>query len=130
MNKSVKKYIIWGLVFNFVMKEYYKLDRVKTTIDELEKKIADYKVRCKELKTDIAKEEESITTINGKIKELKNNMASTVVLKSDVRLGINEAVNGWIAYMTFHNFSDADKKLVIETKDAFLASITSQFETF
>lgn len=123
-------YIIWGLVFNFVMKEYYKLDRVKTTIDELEKKIADYKVRCKELKTDIAKEEESITTINGKIKELKNTMASTVVLKSDVRLGINEAVNGWIAYMTFHNFSDADKKLVIETKDAFLASIASQFETF
>ena len=56
-------------------------------------------------------------------------MASTVVLKSDIRLGINEAVNGWIAYMNFHNFTDAEKKTVIEIKDAFLASIANQFET-
>ena len=122
-------YIIWGLVFNFVMKEYYKLDRVNTTINELEKKISDYKTHCKELKADIASEEEEINNTNAKIKDLQNKMASTVVLKSDIRLGINEAVNGWIAYMNFQNFSDTDKRTVIETKDAFLAGIANQFET-
>lgn len=122
-------YIIWGLVFNFVMKEYYKLDRVNITIGEIEKKIADYKVRCKELKTDISKTEQEINTTSAKMKEMNNTLTSTIVLKSDIRLGINEAVNGWIAYMAFHNFSDADKKAVIVTKDAFLASIANQFET-
>lgn len=121
-------YIIWGLVFNFVMEEYYKLDRVNTTINELEKKIADYKVRCKELKSEISKIEQDINTTTAKIKELNNALASSIVLKSDIKLGINEAVNGWIAYMNFHDFSDTDKRIVIETKDAFLASIAGQFE--
>lgn len=122
-------YLIWGFVFNFVMKERYKLDRVNTAIDELEKKNSDYKTRCKEIKAELAKIEEDINAATAKIKELNNTMASTVVLKSDIRLGINEAVNGWIAYMNFHNFTDDEKKTVIEIKDAFLASIANQFET-
>lgn len=122
-------YLIWGFVFNFVMKEYYKLDRVSTAISEMEKKISDYKVHCKEIKSDISTVERDINATEAKIKELNNTMASTVVLKSDIKLGINEAVNGWIAYMNFHNFSDQDKKTVIEIKDSFLASISSQFET-
>ena len=32
-------YIIWGFVFNFVMSEYYNLDKVRVAIEELEKKI-------------------------------------------------------------------------------------------
>ena len=122
-------YIIWGFVFNFVMQEYYKLDRVSTAIGELENKIAEYKQRCKTIKQDIAQKEQQINATSARVKELNNTMVSTVVLKSDIRLGINEAVNGWIAYMNFHNFPDDDKREVIKTKDAFLSGISDQFET-
>lgn len=122
-------YIIWGLVFNFVMQEYYKLDRVKVAIEELEKKIKDYKTTCKEIKQSIANIDTEISKNNGEIKKSQNALASSIVLHSDVRLEINNFVNGWIAYMAFKGFSDMDKRDVVSKKDAFLASISNQFET-
>lgn len=122
-------YIIWGFVFNFVMKEYYNLDKVKIAIDELEKKIQGYKTTCKEIKAEIANNTTDITKNESLIKTHKNDLHSTIVYKSDVQLEINNFVSGWLSYMSYKNFSEEDKKRVVNIKDAFLSSITNQFDT-
>lgn len=122
-------YIIWGFVFNFVMKEYYNLDKVKIAIDELEKKIQGYKTTCKEIKSEIGNISSDITKNESLIKTHKNDLLSTIVYKSDVQLEINNFVSGWLSYMSYKNFSEEDKKRVVNIKDAFLSSITNQFDT-
>lgn len=120
-------YIIWGLVFNFVMNEYYKLDKVKVTIEELENKIKDYKSTCKSLKSEMSNIESHISSNEAKIKELSNSILGVVFTIHDVKLEINNFVTGWLSYMEFKNFSNEDKRRVIETKDAFLSGIANQF---
>lgn len=122
-------YIIWGLVFNFVMNEYYKLDQVKVTIEELENKIKDYKSTCKSLKSEMSDIESHISSNEAKIKELSNSILGVVFTIHDVKLEINNFVTGWLSYMEFKNFSNEDKRRVIETKDAFLSGIANQFTT-
>ncbi len=122
-------YIIWGLVFNFVMNEYYKLDKVKVAIEELENKIKDYKTTCKCLKTEMSDIDSQIKDNEAKMKELENSKIGSVISMHDVKLEINNFVTGWLSYMEFKNFSSDDKHRIIETKDHFLAGISKQFTT-
>lgn len=122
-------YIIWGLVFNFVMEEYYKFDRVKVAIEELEKKIRDYKCTCKSIKKELDVMDTNITKIEGDIVKNKNKLTGTIVFHSDVALEINNFVRGWLAYMSFNKFSEKDKKEVVNIRDKYLLAIKNQFET-
>lgn len=122
-------YLIWGLVFNFVMKEYYKLDRVRVAKDDLEKKIKEYKTTCKDIKTSIVEIDSSISQNDGEIKRLESLKANGIVSKADVQLEINNFVTGWLSYMEYKNFPDSEKQQVIKIKDTFIASISSSFVT-
>lgn len=122
-------YIIWGFVFNFVMSEYYNLDKVRVAIEELEKKLHEYKTTCKKIKKEIESLDQDITKNEALVKTHKNDMLTTIVYKSDVQLEINNFVNGWLAYMSYKNFTDEEKSRVVIIKDAFLNSITNQFDT-
>ena len=122
-------YLIWGLVFNFVMQEYYKLDRVKVAKDDLERKIKDYKTTCKSLKSDIEIIDGEISQNDGEIKRLESLKANGIISKADVQLEVNNFVTGWLSYMEYKNFPDYEKQQVIKIKDAFLAGISNQFVT-
>lgn len=122
-------YLIWGLVFNFVMQEYYKLDRVKVAKDDLERKIKDYKTTCKSLKSDIEMIDSDISHNDGEIKRLESLKANGIISKADVQLEVNNFVTGWLSYMEYKNFPDSEKQQVIKIKDAFLAGISNQFVT-
>ena len=121
-------YIIWGLVFNFVMDEYYKLDRVKVALDELEKKISERKQACKSIKDEISNIGKEITEKEGRKNELNSILSGTIVKMHDVKLEVNNFVTGWLSYMEYRNFSDTDRNKVVSIKDGFLAGISNQFQ--
>lgn len=122
-------YVIWGFVFNFVMKEYYNLDKVRVTIDKYENMILDHNTTCKKLKEEIEKIDGEITKNESLKKTYENDQQSTIVLVSDVQLEINNFVSGWLSYMAYKIFSDEDKRKVINIKDAFLRTIINQHDT-
>jgi hypothetical protein len=64
-------YLIWGFVFDFVMNEYAKLDRVRYAIKSKEKRIADYKKTCKEIKSVMQELQTQKSILDGKINKLK-----------------------------------------------------------
>ena len=73
--------------------------------------------------------DQDITKNEALVKTHTNDMLTTIVYKSDVQLEINNFVNGWLAYMSYKNFTDEEKSRVVIIKDAFLNSITNQFDT-
>ncbi|GAA4237545.1 hypothetical protein GCM10022291_24570 [Postechiella marina] len=65
-------YLIWGLVFDFVMKEHENVDKIKTFIRGKKEEIKNTELKKSDLliKVDIIKQE--VTSINGKISELQS----------------------------------------------------------
>lgn len=122
-------YIIWGFVFNFVMKEYYKLDRVKVAIETLVEKIKGYKTTCKAIKAARAPLEAQVTQNEGKIKEWNIELDSPIVLKSDIEHEVNNFINGWLAYMEYRAMPTDERTAVISKKEAFLTNISNHFKT-
>ena len=92
-------YIIWGLVFDLVMKEHEKLDKIKYALKSIEKKIADYKIECKQVKQKIQEYETNINSNNGEIDKLKIDLQGVVIFFNDVREGLNFYFSGWVNYM-------------------------------
>jgi cell division protein FtsB len=92
-------YLIWGFVFDFVMKEYEKLDRVRYAIKTREKQIAEYKLECKNIKVEIQRLETEKNMIIGKINKLKIQLNGVIVFFDDVKEAINDFFTGWINYM-------------------------------
>lgn len=122
-------YIIWGLVFNFVMDEYYKLDKVKVTLEALDNKITQYKKTCTEIKTEMDKIYSEIKDNEGKIKSLQNDKDGIFVSLSNVKLEINNFTSGWLAYMEYKGFCSSDKDKVSQICKNFLAQIEETYHT-
>jgi uncharacterized protein YlxW (UPF0749 family) len=69
-------YIIWGLVFDFTMKEYEKMDKVRYAIKNEEQKLPDYKTECKRLKEKISNLQTEKSSNQGEIDKLKIQLES------------------------------------------------------
>lgn len=65
-------YIIWGLVFDFVMKEHENVDKIKGFIRGKKKEIKNALLKKVDLKTKIEEIKLEVTSINGKISELQS----------------------------------------------------------
>jgi hypothetical protein len=65
-------YIIWGLVFDFVMKEHENVDKIKGYIRNKKEEIRNAVVRKNELVLKIDNVKHEITAINGQIAELQS----------------------------------------------------------
>jgi len=64
-------YVIWGLVFDFVMKEHENVDKIKGFIRGKKEEIKNALVKKVDLATKIESLKHEITSINGKISELQ-----------------------------------------------------------
>jgi hypothetical protein len=116
-------YIIWGLVFNFTMKEFEKTDRVRYTIKNKEQKLADCKTECKNLKGSISTLQTEKNEIQGEINKLKIQVESYVLYFNDVREGINNYFAGWVGYL---RSTSSTQSLIDECehiKDGFLIQL-------
>lgn len=65
-------YIIWGLVFDFVMKEHENVDKIKSFIRNKKEEIKNTQTKKSELLTKIESLKHEITSINGRISELQS----------------------------------------------------------
>lgn len=128
-------YVIWGFVFDFVMKEYYNLDKVRVAINELNKRIQElnikndgYKLECKTIKESLKVLCQDKEMKNGLIKQKKAELDSIIISLSDVQLEINNFVNGWLSYMEFRNLPKNDREQCLIERDRFIASVMSNIK--
>ena len=116
-------YIIWGLVFSFTMNEYEKMDKVRYAIKNKEKKLADYKIECKDIKAKIAILETEKNNNQGEIDKLRIKLETYVLYLSDVQEGINNYFAGWVGYLESINATQVHIIECHEIKETFLSEL-------
>ena len=113
-------YIIWGLVFDFTMKEYEKMDKVRYAIKNKEQKFAEYRIECKQIKKEIDNYQNEKDSTQGEIDKLKIRLETYVIYIDDVTGGLNSYFAGWVGYLE----STATSQVLIhecnQIKDKFL----------
>lgn len=93
-------YVIWGLVFNFVMDAYYKLDKVGVTIRNYEDRISASKAQCNSIKAEIQNLKNEIAGLEADINQKNVELDQNVIIVNEIHLAINDFVTGWLSYMT------------------------------
>jgi len=99
-------YIIWGLVFDFVMKEHREKDKIKSeqeikrkNIIFLTDKIEAVKKEIEEITANIGTTKELIIKTRGRIEELQNIIDGVIIPTKDYKLYASEYVQGWVTFI-------------------------------
>ena len=134
-------YIIFGLVFDFVMKEYNERDKVKmvmrkieSKIDTEEKKIDIEEKKIDEIKKEIRSLKEKIAKNEGRIEELDRIIRGFITPVKEYKLHALEYLKGWTASV-LQNFPNPGT-LVKDCKEIYgqhikeVVSNNSQNKTF
>lgn len=123
-------YIIWGLVFDFVMKEHREKDRIRSEqeirqkkIVSLSEKITALKHEIEEITASIGSIKELIIKTRGRIEELQNIIDSVIIPTKDYKRYASEYVQGWITFI-------GEKIAVSKTeKQTMIESCIETYET-
>ncbi|MFY7815465.1 MAG: beta-carotene 15,15'-monooxygenase [Chryseobacterium taeanense] len=123
-------YIIWGLVFDFVMKEHREKDRIRSEQEIRQKKILSLLEKITALKQEIEEITASIGSIKeliiktrGRIEELQNIIDSVIIPTKDYKRYASEYVQGWITFI-------GEKIAVSKTeKQTMIESCIETYET-
>ncbi|MGE4513089.1 MAG: beta-carotene 15,15'-monooxygenase [Chryseobacterium sp.] len=123
-------YIIWGLVFDFVMKEHREKDRIRSEqeirqkkILSLSEKISALKHEIEEITASIGSIKELIIKTRGRIEELQNIIDSVIIPTKDYKRYASEYVQGWITFI-------GEKIAVSKTeKQTMIESCIETYET-
>jgi len=100
-------YIIWGLVFDFIMKEHKEKDKIKH--EQLKKqkditvhleRITVFEKQMEEIKTAIGSIKEMIAKAKGRIEELQDIINGVIIPTKDYKLYASEYVQGWITFIS------------------------------
>jgi hypothetical protein len=99
-------YIIWGLVFDFVMKEHREKDKIKNEQEIKQKnvlflleKINVLKKEIEEVFVNIGNTKELIIKTRGRIEELQNIIDGVIIPTKDYKLYASEYVQGWVTFI-------------------------------
>lgn len=89
-------YIIWGLVFDFVMKEYENIDKINLFIN-LHKKDREHLISKKEkLKNEIESIEKEISELQGEAQEIQSAIDGFIFEEKRYLLFHTEYLKGWL----------------------------------
>jgi len=88
-------YIIWGLVFDFIMKEYDNFDKIKSFIRSKREEIKNYKQNILKLTKKLNPIKEEISGIEGKINDLQRTIDGFVFSNKHYLSYHSEYVKGW-----------------------------------
>ena len=88
-------YIIWGLVFDFVMKEHENVDKIKGFIRNKKESIKNAILKKEELEIQLESVEQEITSINGKIAELQSKIDGFIFPVKEYLHYHYQYVEGW-----------------------------------
>tara|TARA_R110000765_G_scaffold295818_3_gene390975 strand:- start:6648 stop:7910 length:1263 start_codon:yes stop_codon:yes gene_type:complete len=102
-------YIIWGLVFDFIMKEYDNFDKIKTFIKSKREEIKNYEQEITEQTEKLGPIKEEISGIEGKICDLQRTIDGFVFSNKQYLTYHAEYVKGWFLGIA-DNFDDLKRK--------------------
>jgi predicted nucleic acid-binding Zn-ribbon protein len=116
-------YIIWGLVFDFVMKEHREKDKIKNEQEIRQKnvlflleKINVLKKEIEEILANIGTTKELIIKTRGRIEELQNIIDGVIIPTKDYKLYASEYVQGWVTFIAERiAVSKAEKQTMIDS---------------
>lgn len=102
-------YIIWGLVFDFVMKEHENIDKIKIFIQSLRQKRELLIAEIKRIEDEIRDIEHRITELEGKLREIQSKIDGFVFPNRKYKAYHTEYVKGW--------FLAVSKEIALPTKE-------------
>ena len=88
-------YIIWGLVFDFIMKEYESLDKIKIYINAKKKEIRNIKAQLKELILTNDTLKAKTTEVKGKVSEIQGKIDGFIFPVKKYLHYHHQYVEGW-----------------------------------
>lgn len=88
-------YIIWGLVFDFVMKEYENLDKIKAFIRNRNESIKNALLKKESLASQVDSVHQEVTAIKGKIAELQSKIDGFIFPVKEYLLYHYQYIKGW-----------------------------------
>lgn len=112
-------YIIWGLVFDFIMKEYDNFDKIKTFIRSKREDIKNYEQEIISQTEKLNPVKEEISGIEGKINDLQRTIDGFVFSNKHYLTYHAEYVKGWFLGIA-DNFDD------LKRRDQLLSLCTSE----
>lgn len=102
-------YIIWGLVFDFIMKEYDNFDKIKSFIRSRREGIKNYQMNISKLINKLNPIKEEISGIEGKIDDLQRTIDGFIFSNKHYLTYHAEYVKGWFLAIT-DNFEGIKKR--------------------
>lgn len=116
-------YIVWGLVFDFVMKEHANRDKIKAFIREKKDAIFEKEKKQTKLKEQITKEEGEVAKIKTRITELQNIIDGFILPVMNYKSLSTQYLQGWQHYIS------SALQMGKDEKDALLVSCTKIYDT-
>ena len=118
-------YIIWGLVFDFIMKEHKEKDKITSALKQRNQKIIIEKEEVDSIDSKLHLLKEDIEKLKGRIDELNRLINSVIIPVKDYQLYASEYMQGWITSIseTLHGARDKKEKLISECNEEYLMHI-------
>ncbi|MFD0993182.1 beta-carotene 15,15'-monooxygenase [Tenacibaculum geojense] len=118
-------YVIWGLVFDFILKEHKEKDKIKMAIDARVNKIKIEKENIDGLEHKLHDIKEDIETIKGRIEELKRLINGVIIPVKEYHLYASEYMQGWITSINQNLHGSFTKKqdLIHECNETYKTHI-------
>lgn len=111
-------YVIWGLVFDFVMEAYSKLDQISIEINSRNEEIKRLESQIQEKDDEISKISQEIGNNEVEIERLRTKIDhSDIISHKELELSLMRFLNGWLEVLSFNNKpeeykSNAQKKVM------------------
>ena len=127
-------YIIWGLVFDFIMKEHKERDKIKNAQDQtrrdikiIEKRIDEHNKVIEVLRNEISSLKELIEKVKGRIRELQNIIDGIIIPSKEYVLYASEYLQGWTTLINSKIVLPENEKtpLVNSCKDIYDSHLTA-----
>ena len=103
-------YIVWGLVFDFVMKEYADRDKIKTYLKEKKEEIIEKQQKLVNIKSEVLTIEEVISSIKVRVSELQNIIDGFILPVMNYKALSTEYLQGWQKYIGSGLTGDESKR--------------------
>lgn len=102
-------YIIWGLVFDFIMREHKKLDLITLAVKARRDKIKVEKENLEDIQRNIDNTKEQMEELKGRIEELNRLINSVIIPVKEYHLYATEYMQGWVTSIS-ENYGASQKK--------------------
>ncbi|GGI56974.1 hypothetical protein [Winogradskyella haliclonae] len=120
-------YIVWGLVFDFVMKEHADRDKIKAFIREKKEAIFGKQKKSSKIKEQVTGVENEISGIKTRITELQNIIDGFILPVMNYKALSTEYLQGWQEYIssTLQMGKDEKDALLLECRNVYDKHIKS-----